>query len=165
MKKISLVVLLFFMSLIFSSDIIHAQVETDAADKLAQIKEIRQSIKNHLKNNKKLEGEIEKKSKQIEKVLVKLPENSLVSRQVVDEQLSPKLEGIMTQLMQIGEYETASWEHLNRGNKQLKNKKYDAGIKNLKQADTALEHKNEVMISFKQDLDEFLAFIDSLQHK
>ena len=165
MKKISLVVLLFFMSLIFSFEIIHAQVQTDASDKLVEIKEIRQSIRHHLKNNKKLEGKIEKKSKQIEKVLVKLPENSLVSQQVVDEELSPKLEGIMTQLMQIGEYETASWKHLNRGNKQLQNKKYDAGIKSLKQADIALKEKNEVMIRFKEDLDEFLVFINSLQHK
>jgi hypothetical protein len=165
MKKISLVVLLLFMSLIFSFEIIHAQVQTDVADKLVEIKEIRQSIRHHLKNNKKLEGEIEKKSKQIEKVLVRLPENSLVSQQVVDQELNPKLEGIMTQLMQISEYETASWKYLNRGNKQLQNKKYDAGIKSLKQADIALKDKNEVMIRFKEDLDEFLVFVNSLQHK
>jgi peptidoglycan hydrolase CwlO-like protein len=108
MKKFSLVVLLLFVSFVFSFDIIHAQVQTDSADKLVEIKEIRQSIKHHLKNIKKLEGEIEKKSEQIEKVLVKLPENSLVSQQVVDQELNPKLEGIMTHLMQIGEYETAS---------------------------------------------------------
>lgn len=165
MKKFSLFVLLLFMSLIFSVDIIHAQVLTDDADKLTQIKEIRQSIKQHLKANRKLEKQIERKSKQIEKVLVELPKDSLVPQRVIDEELSPKLEGIMTQLMQIGEYETASWEHLNRGNKQIKNKKYNEGIKNLKQADTALKNKYELMIGFMEDLDEFLVFIDSLQRK
>jgi hypothetical protein len=165
MKKISFFILLLFMSLIFSFDTIHAQVPTDDVNKLVQVKGIRQSIRQHLKANHKLENEIEKKSKQIEKVLVKLPENSLVSQQVIDEEISPKLEGIMTHLMRVGEYETASWEHLNRGNKQIENKKYNAGIKNLEQADTALKNKHEVMIIFKKDLDEFLVFIESLQHK
>jgi hypothetical protein len=165
MKKFSLVALFLFMSLIFSFEIIHAQVQTNVTDKLIEIKEIRQSIRHHLRSNKKIEGEIEKKSKQIEKVLVRLPENSLVSQQVVDQELNPKLESIMTQLMQIGEYETISWKYLNTGNKQLKNKKYDAGIKSLKQADIALKEKNEAMIRFKEDLDEFLVFINSLQHK
>jgi hypothetical protein len=165
MKKVSLFVLMLFMSLIFSFDIVHAQVPTDDVNKLVQVKGIRQSIRQHLKANQKIEGQIEKKSKQIEKVLVKLPENSVVSQQVIDEQLNPKLEGIMTHLMQIGEYETASWEHLNKGNKQIKNKKYTEGIKNLKQADTALKNKHEVMVRFMEELDDFLVFIDSLQHK
>ncbi len=165
MKKFSLFVLLLFMTLMFSFDIIHAQVSDDDADKLVQIKQIRQSIKHHLKSDEKLENQIERKSKKVERVLVKIRKDNIVSQQIVDEQLSPKLEGIMTQLMQISEYETASWEYLNRGNKQIENKKYSAGIKNLKQANTALKNKHEIMISFREDLDELLVLIDSVQQK
>jgi hypothetical protein len=165
MKKLYIFFLSFFMMLVFSFNSINAQPLNEDSEKLSQIKEIRQSIKHHLKTNEKLETQIMKKSRQIEKLLVKLPQDSHISQEVIDNELTPKLEGIMTELMQIGEYGTASWEHLKKGNNQIKNKKYNAGIKNLQLADKALQNKHELLERFNEDLDSFLLFLKSLQHK
>jgi tetratricopeptide (TPR) repeat protein len=169
MKKAKIFNLSLFVAIIFFFNIIEvqaiSQIPADNSKELSQIKEIRQSIKHYQKANEKLENKIEIKSKQIEKVLIKLPENSVLSQENVEEQLSLRLEGIMTQLMQIGEYETASWEYLKAGNKQINAKKYNNGIKNLKQAENALKNKNEMLSIFKEDLDAFLVFLNSLQYK
>lgn len=165
MKKNGVLMMSLIMFFTFSFDIIHAQELSGEAEKLSQIKELRESIKQHLKDNKKIEIQIEKSSKKVEKVLVKLPQNSLVSQEIIDEQISPKLEMIMSQLMQVGEYETSSWKHLNTANRLIKNKKYDAGVKHLGKANADLQEKHELMIVFEQDLEEFLIFINSLQHK
>jgi hypothetical protein len=169
MKKPLLVSFSIFMILVFSFSAINAkvmaQVQNDNSKKLSEIKEIRHSIKLHQKTNEKIEKQIERKSKQVEKILVSLGKSSLVSQQVIEEQLNQKLEVIMTELMQIGEYETASWKHLNAANRQIKAKKYNAGIKNLNLADKNLENKHEALIIFNNELDAFLTFLKSLQYK
>lgn len=169
MKKRLVVSFSIFMMLIFSFSAIDAramaQVESDNSKKLAEIKEIRHSIKLHQKSNEKIEKQIERKSKDVEKVLVSLGQSSLVSQHVIEEQLNQKLEVIMTELMQIGEYETASWKYLNAANRQIKAKKYNAGIKNLNLADKSLVNKHEALIVFNNELDGFLTFLKSLQYK
>lgn len=165
MRRINIFFLSILMILVFTFDTIYAKALIDEADKLSQIKEIRQSIKNNLRANEKIENQIDRKSRQIEKVLVKLSKSNMVSQKVIDEQVNPKLEGIMTQLMQIGEYESSSWENLKKGNNQIRSKKYSIGIKYLKQADADLKNKYNKMVDFKSDLDSFFIFINSLQYK
>jgi peptidoglycan hydrolase CwlO-like protein len=165
MKKINIFVLSLLMILIFSFDVIHGQTLANDADKLVQVKEIRQSIKHHLKANEDIENKIERKSRQIDKMLVKLSEDNLIPQKVIDEQLNPRLEEIMTELMQVGKYERAAWRHMKRGNNLVKNKKYNEGIKHLREADTALKNKHEAMMKFAEELDAFLTFLNSLQNK
>jgi hypothetical protein len=56
MKKLSLLVLSIFMLFAFSFNIIHVQAKSNDADKLVQIKEIRKSIRHHLKANERQMG-------------------------------------------------------------------------------------------------------------
>jgi hypothetical protein len=165
MKKLSLVSLAILTLIIFSFNAIDVKAVGESSEKLAKVKEIRQSIKHHQKTNKKIESDIERKSMQVEKILNSITENSLVSQQFVEEQLNQKLEGIMTDLMKIGEYETAAWKHLKIANKQIKAKKYDTGIKHLSWANENLQNKHEALIVFDNELDILLTFLKSLQYK
>ena len=168
MKKWQLFIVSLLIMLFMSFDVAQAKSYVQQADnttKLELIKEKRQIVKKHQKANEKLKKQVGRKSKQIDKALIELSESSVVPQKIIEEQLNAKLEGIMSQLMQIGDVESASWKHLNMANKQIEMKKYDAGIKNLDKTITSLETQHELLISFSTSMDELLAFVNSLKNK
>jgi hypothetical protein len=150
-------------------DTIHAESAikpaTEATEQQELAKAKRGLIKSHQKSNKKLEKKIEIKSKKIEKILVTLPEDSLIPDSVIESQLGGKMEIMMDHLMQIGEVELSAWDNLKSGNKLIEAKKYSAGLKKLDIAIKNLETKHEMLIVLNQDFDDFIAFLNSIQAK
>lgn len=169
MKKWRLFVVVLIVVLLTSFQAVKAssttQLVQEKTQKLDQIKEKRRQIKDHLKENQQLEKEVEKKSKKIDKLLVDFSRSKLIQNQSIEEQIMEKLEALMTDLMQIGEVETASWKHLKMANKQIKAENYDLGIKNLDKTISNLLAKHEMLISFSEKLDEFITYLNSLQYK
>jgi hypothetical protein len=155
--------------LFFSIDTVKAQTSLaphgENPEKIALAKEKRSVIKELQKTNKKLEKQVEIKSKKLENILVKLPEESLIPEEILQNQLGGKMELIMDHLMQIGEVELSAWDNLKAGNNLINNHKYDVGLKKLNRAISDLEQKHEMLVNFIADLDELITFLSSTQEK
>jgi hypothetical protein len=169
MSSKKLLVPLLALLLFFSFDVVKAQnslnPSNEDSEKITLAAEKRKIIREHQKANEKLETLIEKKSKKIEKILIELPNNTLIPDEVLQNQLDGKMDFIMNHLMQIGDVELSAWDNLNSGNRLINNKKYDAGLKKLDKSISNLERKHELLNHFITELDELLAFLNSIQNK
>lgn len=168
MRKYKLLLLSVFVLLLFSFETVNAQTVSPAEDNSAQlslIEEKRKLINEHIEDNKKLEAIVEKKSKKVEDQLVKVPESTVVPPEVLENQISGRMETIMSHLMQIGEQEDIMWKSIKAGNRSIKAGNYSLGIKQLDKTIGALVRKHEHLVEFNSDLDELLAFFSTIQQK
>lgn len=169
MRLKRLLAVLLVLIIFFSFDTVkaHALLSPlgENPQKITLAKEKRAVIKEHQTANKKLEKQIELKSKKLENILVKLPEDNLIPEEVLQNQLGGKMELIMDHLMQIGELELSAWDKLKTGNNLINNQKYDSGLNKLDEAIIDLEQKHEMLVNFIADLDELLTFFSSTQQK
>jgi RNAse (barnase) inhibitor barstar len=157
------------MLIFVSSNITYAtsvfEVKAEKVQLMEQIKEKRQIIKQHKKVNAKLEKQVEKKSKDIEVMLVTVGKSNLVLEQQFESKFGERLDVIMDELMGIGNLERAMWKHLKMANRQIKSEKYEAGLKNLDRAINELEKKYKILIELDKSLDELSVFLKSVQYK
>lgn len=168
MKKNGLIVLSMLMLLFFHFDIAKAQQLTPPKNdnaQLMEIKEKRKLITKHLQKNKELENLVEIKSKKVEDLLVKVPENKVIPQAILQNQIGQYMDIIMNHLSRISEQEKIMWESINAANKDINKKNYTSGIKKLDRTIDALEKKYEYLTVFNKDLDDLLSFFSTIQQK
>lgn len=161
---LSMLMLVFFSSnLVYASSIYEMPMENTKHEE--HIKEKRNIIKEHKKMNTKLEKQIDKKLKQIEKLFVDLSKSNIAAQEEFEQRLGEKMEVIMDELLSIGEIETSMWDVLKTANRQIKAGKHEAGIKNLDKAIGKLEMKHHKLMELSESLDELITFLKSVQLK
>lgn len=156
------------MLIFFSFDTAKAQTANPPEENSAQLLEIeekRNIIKEHLQKNKELEDIVEKKSKKVEDLLVKVPEITIVPQELLQSQIEERMDTIFAHLTEISEQEGIMWRSINSGNRDIEAKRYSAGIKKLNKTINALEAKYTHLTEFNSDLDDILAFLSSIQQK
>ncbi|WP_127837137.1 hypothetical protein [Clostridium prolinivorans] len=168
MKKYKLCLLLPLVILFFSFDIVSAKSLISNEDNnplILEIEEKRKLIKKQFEINKNLETKVEKKSKQAEDLLVKVPENAVIPQDILNQQIDERMDVIMNHLYKIGEQERLVWENINAANDNINAKNYSEGIKGLDKTLTALEKKYKYLVEFDADLDDLLSFLSTIDEK
>lgn len=153
------------ITMIFSFNTVNAKETDDKSTYAKEIEDIRQLIKDEQSANETLENKVVKKSKQVEDLLVKVPSITLVPQDVIEQQINSRMKVILNHLTKISDEEEIMWKLLKRANKQIKAENYAVGIKNLNKALNSFNRRRDVLVEFDEDLDDFLAFLSSLQYK
>ncbi|MCM8711621.1 hypothetical protein M2651_11405 [Clostridium sp. SYSU_GA19001] len=168
MKQWKIFSLSLFIILFCSFSLVKAQPSAPSEDetsKLSIIEEKRALIKELQKKNKELEKIVEKKSSQVGDLLVKIPKITVIPQDVLENQVNGHMEIIMSHLMQISEQQKIMWKSLKSANRQIQAKKYTSGINQLNKAIKALENRYATLNELSSDLDNFLAFLNSVLQK
>lgn len=153
------------ITMIFSFNTVNAKETDDKSTYAKEIEDIRQLIEDEQSANETLENKVVKKSKQVEDLLVKVPSITLVPQDVIEQQINSRMKVILNHLTKISDEEEIMWKILKRANKQIKAENYAVGIKNLNKALNSFNRRRDVLVEFDEDLDDFLAFLSSLQYK
>jgi hypothetical protein len=132
---------------------------------MEQVKEKKQLIKQYMKDNMKLEKQIQKKYKDIQSLLTDLYENNTITQAHIEYQIKPKMTVITKNIKQAGEMQTTIWKHLNMAKNSMEAKDHGMAMHHMGNAAEMLEKKHALLTELNSSMDEFLNFLKSLGHK